>query len=1126
MNFTLKLRKLHLLVLPLVFFSFHCAFAQPNAGLKFIENKNQWPSQVFYSSAINGGRVYLLKDRFRFNFLEPHTYGYGKHSHEDNNFENGSIDHSSSRRGHTFDVTFLNSNSNAILQGEKMLKTHYNFLLGNDPSKWGRKAKSFSQISYNNVYEGIDLLVYSDHDRMKYEWIVSPETDPSIINLQFNGADRLSIENGNLRIHTSINEIIEYEPYAYQLQNEKKIPVPCLYVISNNIVSYYFPEGFDECLELTIDPILIFSAYSGSTSDNWGNTATYDQHGNTYSGGIVESPLDGNKFPTTVGAFQTTFGGGDWDVGILKYDSSGSTVLYTTYLGGNGVETPQSLVVNSKDELLILGATSSTNFPVTNSSAFKGGDTVDPIGGVLYVDGTDIFVAKLSADGETLLSGTYLGGSNNDGVNFISGEIDKIKVESPLARNYGDQLRGDIIVDENDTVYVASNTMSNDFDGTFNSYGNGPHDAVVIKLLPDLSSIKWARYLGGSKSDAAYSIKLKSNLIYLAGGTNSTNFPGVNGIKTSLQGDIDGWLASLSQVSGKLINATYIGTDKYDQTYFIDLNEAGEVYTYGQTKGQYPVTENVLSNSNEFGGQFIHKLSSDLKATIFSTTIGSTGTVNSINPNISPTAFLVNDCNTLFISGWGGGVNRPSEVIQGKTVNYNYVGGNTKNMPISDNAYQKATQGSDFYLAVLSADSTKFLYGTYLGGSKSKTHVDGGTSRFDKKGIVYHAVCAGCGGVSDFPAINAPIGHSANRSSNCNNAVFKFDLSILKARLQTNSTDLDMPGLNRICIPDGIIFQNKSIGGETFQWNIFDTADKNLLDTVITKTDTTAILYKFKKPGKYKAVLTAIDPKTCAGKDSISTIVYVFKRKTKIQDNDDECFGVPYDIKAFGYAFFDWTTKDNSFEAHDRDTIHTVTPPDTTMYYVTITEDGGCIRKDSVRINIIPSVDIQVKLEKINDCFSRPKLKITDISKLESSDYAIFDFGDGQTSDADHAVHYYENDDTYHIKLTVVREFCTFEKSFNFNAYVIKSPNVITPGTKDDHNDFFTIQYGSAEGKTPKDFGLKVSILIYNRWGKLVYQSDDYNNDWNGEGLASGVYFYEVKIGDEAFCKDWIHLVK
>ncbi|MEJ0032645.1 MAG: hypothetical protein WDO15_20835 [Bacteroidota bacterium] len=438
----------------------------------------------------------------------------------------------------------------------------------------------------------------------------------------------------------------------------------------------------------SIDPALIFSSYSGSALDNWGNTATFDSKGNLYSGGIVSGQFNQVGFPTTAGAFQTKHANGsEWDIGILKYDSSGANLMYVTYLGGTGAETPQSFVVNENDELLVLGATSSPDFPGTTGN-FKGGETIDPIAGILYDGGTDIFVAKFSADGSMLLHGTYLGGSGNDGINFVSGELLDDHIESVLGKNYGDQLRGDILTDAAGNVYISTTTASLDFpvvnsDPNANYHG-GTHDAVVAMLASDLSVV-WTRLLGGDSTDAAYSIKLTdSGNVVAAGGTASINLVGMNGQITAAPGQIDGWIAILSPDGSQIINETYVGTNAYDQVYFIDVASNGDVVAYGQTKGHYPVSPGVYSNPNS--GQFIHRFTADLKSTVFSTVFGTGGR----SPNISPTAFLVSACDNIYVAGWGGSINSP-DYWGGDA---NYVGGDTFGLPVTADAISKKYFGS------------------------------------------------------------------------------------------------------------------------------------------------------------------------------------------------------------------------------------------------------------------------------------------------------------------------------------------------------------------------------------------------------------------------------------------------
>ena len=199
---------------------------------------------------------------------------------------------------------------------------------------------------------------------VKYDFILAPYADHTQIVLEYSGAEQLTLENGRLIVRTSVGEVIEQKPIAFQWIDGKKIAVACEYLLEGNQLSFCFPLGYDPCYELTIDPLLIFSTYSGSVADNWGSTATPAENGNLYSAGVTSHVNAGGSFPATPGAFQTTYGG-LYDIGILKYDSAGKRLLYATYLGGDNSESPHSLVVNAKNELIVLGTTSSFNFPTS-----------------------------------------------------------------------------------------------------------------------------------------------------------------------------------------------------------------------------------------------------------------------------------------------------------------------------------------------------------------------------------------------------------------------------------------------------------------------------------------------------------------------------------------------------------------------------------------------------------------------------------------------------------------------------------------------------------------------------------------------------------------------------------------
>lgn len=1077
--------------------------ADPKPPIVFIENKNQWAKDVDYAASIPGGTMMIGAGHFKYNFVDGkkletlhhnshrqvHPDGYSKPDHH--------------IKGHAVHVNFLGADKNVTPRGIGRSSAYYNYFIGNDPSCWASGAFGYGGMLYESLYADIDLKVYASGENIKYDFLVSPGGNPLNITLYYQGADKIFLDNGNLVIQTSLGEIIERKPFSYQYIDGKKVPVDCEYRLgAGALLSFIFPEGYDACYELIIDPLLIFSTYSGSTADNWGSTATPGENGNLYSAGVTNQS-GGGLFPATAGAYQTT-SGGLYDIGILKYDSLGINLLYATYLGGSNAESPHSLIMNSAEELIVMGTTSSDDFATTTTAfdkIFKGGSSADHV--VQYNDGSDMIISRLSKDGKSLLASTYVGGEENDGLNPSDGD---------LTKNYGDQLRGDVITDASGNIYVSSVTNSKDFpvsNGFESVYQGGTTDAVLFKMDPGLTEILWGAFIGGDGTDAAHTLKLdQDGNIFVAGGTASNDFPVTSGTyQTTHQGDVDGWIAQVAGDGSSIINATFTGTPDYDQVYFLDLNANEEVYVYGQTDGAFLVTPGVYNNPGS--GQFVQKFDNTLSSLGFSTVFGAGRGI----PDISPTAFLVNDCNNLYMSGWGGVVNRDT----------GFWGSGTTGMITTPDAIQPATTGSDFYFIVLTDDATELLYATFLGGTQSRTHVDGGTSRFDKGGIVYHSVCSGCfffnateEPTSDFPTTPG-VWSNTNNSYNCNNAAFKLDLSSLKARLQTNSIERDMPGLRVVCIPDKIVFENLSTGGQRFEWDFGD-------GTKALKLDTAYIAHQYKSPGQYLVKLKAIDEGTCQVVDSTATTVRVHLALSSVQDDADVCFGNTYQLRASGAETYSWTSSDAALVSFEP--TPTVKPQDTTRYYVILKEVSGCFRKDTVQLNVIPAIKPEFEWNKLPDCLARPEIVVRDITdSLHVGDRLFFDYGDGTTSDQSEDGHTFENDGVYNIRLVAQREFCVYEKAVAIPVFEMFIPNVITPGSPE-NNDVFTIRYGKAEGVTPADYGFNVALVIYNRWGRMVYQSDNYQYDWAGENLASGIYYYEVSIDGHATCKSWLHLIK
>jgi hypothetical protein len=284
-------------------------------------------------------------------------------------------------------------------------------------------------------------------------------------------------------------------------------------------------------------------------SDNWGFTATYDLAGNGYSGGIVF----GVDFPVSTGAYQVQFGGGQLDIGILKYSPDGTQGLYVTFIGGADMELPHSLIANEYGELIIFGTTGSSNFPVTAGAYktdFSGGPpTTFENGFISVANGTDIFVSRLSADGSALLASTFAGGGGNDGFNSA---LD-------LVFNYADEIRGSVWVDEENNILVGTSTSSTDIPtGTSfqPAFGGGTQDGVIFKFNENLNQLLWASYLGGSGDDGIFYLHVdNARKIVVTGGSTSTDFPtGGNAFEVDYQGQTDGFVTRIFRTILDCIN--------------------------------------------------------------------------------------------------------------------------------------------------------------------------------------------------------------------------------------------------------------------------------------------------------------------------------------------------------------------------------------------------------------------------------------------------------------------------------------------------------------------------------------------------------------------------------------------
>lgn len=826
----------------------------PKSNTGFIANKGQWVNPSKYLINLKGAQVFIEPNAFQYFFeKEQDVANYFSHSLNPHLFKPQKINR------HAVRVEFDNALKSAII-GQNALPHYYNFFNGNNPDFWKGEVPSYARLIYSQIYPGISMHVYTtEQGGLKYDFNISPKTSTQQIKMRYTGANKIKLQNGNLIIKTSINEFIETKPYAYQIINGIKQEVVCDFTLKNEVVSFVLGD-YNPSYNLTIDPELVFSTYSGSSVDNFGHTATYDNSGNLYTAGIARNATDfpNGRYPTTSGAFQTIWGGGSgsWpqsgfpcDIAISKYNNDGTALMYATYLGGEKNDYPLSLVADPNEQLLVLGVTLSANFPVSTNGAYR-----------TKSDSFDITVTRFTASGGALIGSTYLGGNGIDGIN----------IADSLRMNYSDEFRGEIQLTPTGDVVLVSSTTSNNIPISFGAVQptkNSLQDGVVFKLDAALTMVKNCTYLGKEKHDALYSLDVFPNGdIAVAGGTQSIGFSPTSG--PGYRGGIsDAFIVKLNSSFTSVLGMRYWGSTSYDQAHFIKLDQAQNVLIMGQTYDSILVTPGTYYNSR--GGLFISKLSSDLNTVIFSTQIGN-GTANNA---LAPSAFMVDVCGRIYGSVWAGVVNFQSRY---RTLNPTGFASSTNGMPFSANAFQATTDGSDFYLFVLSPNADSLNYATFFGELYGADHVDGGTSRFDKRGIMYQSVCASCndGIYGTFPT--TPGSYSpTNKSPRCSNATFKFDFrqgNVLTA-------DFKIEPRNG-CGNKRMQFINNSHNATKNYWYINDV----LVDSSINLTDSFNVL------GTYTVKLKVQNALACNMVDSmIKTFTVQNAALAKITVKQDSC---------------------------------------------------------------------------------------------------------------------------------------------------------------------------------------------------------------------------------------------
>lgn len=1028
-------RKLLILASLCILISF---YSSAQNSLEFVENKGQWEKQVQFKGEIPSGSFFIQQNGFTVlmhnaedmeAIMDPAHHGIKQMNRKD--FDNGkAIENRASGkktlRSHAYNVWFENASPKVQVIPEKAVQSVNNYFIGNDPSKWTSGARIFQSILYKNMYDGIDVRYYSEGGKIKYDLIVHPGANPDQITLRYEGADKLSIKNRELIVQTSVGIVKELYPYTFEFSPATgRKDLDCKYVLSGNNRVKFQVRNQSPNTTLVIDPSLVFVSFTGSRANQYGFTATPGPDGSFYSGGIVFS----EGFPTTPGAFQTTFqqgGSVPTDIGIMKFSSNGSQRLYATYLGGANNEYPHSLFSDPQGNLVVMGRTYSNNFP---------GTKVGPEGGA------DIVVAKLSANGSNLIGALRIGGAQDDGVNITDMQLSGNARPNSLMQNYGDDSRSEVILDGQNNIYVAAQTQSNQFPvtaGVFGTTHGGRQDGVVMKINPNCNGLIWASYLGGAEHDGAFVLALNpgNNDLYVAGATASSDFPGnkTGTIQGTFQGGIaDGFVSIISNDGTTLRKSTFLATPALDIVYGIQFDRLGFPYVMGITRGNWTVLNASYSNPNS--KQFVAKLRPDLSAYVYSTVFGS----GAAKPNMSPVAFLVDRCENVYISGWGGWIN------PGQTDPFDLAG--VAGMPTTTDALKATTDNKDFYFIVLQKNAAALLYGSFFGQNNAEgEHVDGGTSRFDQQGVIYQAICANCGGGATFPTTPGVVGPvNGALPDGCNLAALKLAFNfagVASGPRPYFNNSVDSVG----CAPFTVTLRDTVLNAKSYIWSFGDgTPDVTTSDFELTHT--------FENVGNYRVRLIAIDSNTCNIRDTAYLNIRVSADKANLNFNPTKlppCESLAYRFvntstappgKPFGATSFIWDFGDGTPRiVSGTGTIDHIFPAAGTYNVRLILNDSNyCNAPDSMTVVLRVAPLVDARFEVPGPACAPFEANFVNTSLAGESFF--WDFGDGGTSTDVNPVHTYNKPGSYTVTLIAVDpNTCNVSDTTRFTLVVSNKP--------------------------------------------------------------------------------------
>ncbi|NJN98755.1 MAG: hypothetical protein HC875_34020 [Anaerolineales bacterium] len=629
------------------------ALAYPRLPLSFEANRGQAPAAVKFISRRPGYTLFLTESGFTLALSQADT-----------------------GEPNLLQMSLTGGDTPEAIAGLNKQAGQSNYLIGRDPANWHTHIPHYGQVSYQRVYEGVDLRLYGNSGgQLEYDFIVAPGGDPGQIVMEFSGAEALGLdEAGNLNLRLPDGQTLRQQaPMIYQETGGQRVSVSGHYTLSGDQVRLRL-AAYDRATPLVIDPVLYYSTFLGGSSNEAGYDIAVDPSGAAYVTGYTYSP----DFVITDsgGVYYDGDTNGSKDVFVTKINPAGTALVYSTYIGGNDDEEGWGIALDGNDRAYVTGYTRSPNFPEGHGGGL--GLTAQGGFGSDYLNGAeDAFVLRLNADGSGLDYCDYLGGWSNE--------------------------RGqDIAVDAGNAAYITGYTFSDDFPLTGNvlqDYHQGSEDVFIVKVDPDGAYLDYSTYLGSSSTDVATGIAVDGGgFVYVAGYTygwfpvtysSFDDYPG---------GGQEGFVVKLNPGIPELVYGTFLGGSGNDAIYNLALDGNNNVYLTGKSYSpDFPTTPGVFDRSYSGGEDvFVTKLAASGASLVYSTFLGGS---------------LVSSANE---AGQDIAVDRTGHVF---VTGYTY----SPAFPTTPGAFDTSYNGNeDAFIAQLSEDAGQLLYSTFLGAENNE----------------------------------------------------------------------------------------------------------------------------------------------------------------------------------------------------------------------------------------------------------------------------------------------------------------------------------------------------------------------------------------------------------------------